>query len=124
MTPPWVAAASQGVGRVETTWNMLYVEAELLDLVQPARKEPVDVPLGAQPRDRLVVRPEREIREGPRRAGSPTSKQVVAKHPKGVDHREQLEDVRWVGLFGSGEFTAFVGHRVVMTVVIWLGEDG
>jgi hypothetical protein len=54
----WERAATQRISRVEAARNLFYVEAELLDLVEPAREKAVDVPLRAQPRDRdcLVIR--------------------------------------------------------------------
>ena len=67
------ASASQGICRVEPAREVLHVEAELLDLVKPAREEALDVPLRAQPRDHLVVGPEREVRKGPRRTEMGTS---------------------------------------------------
>ena len=116
------APASQGICRVKPARDMLHVEAELLDLVEPAREEAVDVPLGAQPRDRLVVGSEREVRKDPRRTGSAAAKQVVSKLAQGVHYREQLEDVRRVGLLGCPQLAALVRHRMVMAVVIRLDE--
>ena len=87
---------------------MLNVKAKLLDLIQPAREKSVDVAFGAQPRDRLVVRPEREIGQDPRRPGGAAAEQVVTQ---GVDHGEQLEDVLRVCLLGRRELATHVGHR-------------
>ena len=44
---------------------MLHVIEEVLDLVEPAREEVVDVPRREQPRDRLVVGSEREVGKDP-----------------------------------------------------------
>ena len=100
--PETESAASAGPGMLQlvngSAWDVLHVEAELLDLVEPAREEAVDVPLGAQPRDRLVVGSEREVRKDPRRTGSAAAKQVVSKHAQGLYHRQQLEDVGRVNL--------------------------
>ena len=49
------AASGQRIGGVKAARDVLHVEVELLALVEPARKEAVDVPLRAQPRDRLLV---------------------------------------------------------------------
>ena len=60
----------------------LAAEAELLDLVEPAREKAVDVPLLAQPRDRLVnfrnVKPERT----PGRLGVPLPSSLCRKTGK------------------------------------------
>jgi hypothetical protein len=102
---------------------VLHVEAKFLYLVEPARKEAVDIALRAQPRDRLVVRPQREVRTNPRWARGAAAQQVVPKHPQGVDHRQQLKNVSGVGLLRSRELAALVRDGVVMAVVIRLGKD-
>ena len=52
------------------------------------------------------------------------AKQVVSEHAQGVHHREQLEDVRRVGLLGCRQLAALVRHGMVVAVVIRLGEHG
>jgi hypothetical protein len=86
----------------------LRVKAELLHLVRvkPAREDAIDVALGAQPRDCLGVRPRRGVRTKPRRARGAAARQVVTKHPQGMellDHRQQLKGVSGVGLLRSSE---------------------
>ena len=117
-------AAGEGVGRVEAARDVLHVEAKLLKLVEPTREKAVDVPLRAQPGDCLVVRPEREVREDPRRTWGAAAKEVVAEHAQGVDHSKEFEDVRQVGLLCGGELAAFVGDRMLMAFVIGLRENG
>ena len=47
----------------------------------------------------------------------------MTKHPQGVNHREEFEDVRQIGLLSCRELAALVGHRVVMALVVRLRED-
>ena len=46
----------------------------------------------------------------------------MSKHAQGVNHREQLEDVRRVGLLGRRQRAALVRHGMVAAVIIRLGE--
>ena len=48
----------------------------------------------------------------------------MAEHPQGMDHREQLEHMRWISLLSVGQLTALVSNRVVMTLVVGLREHG
>ena len=54
----------------------------------------------------------------------PAAEEVVAKHPKGVNHCKQFEDARQVGLLGRCELAALVGHRMVVSLVVRLRENG
>jgi hypothetical protein len=63
---------------------VLHVEAELLDLIEPAGQEAVDVLLRAEPRDGLVVGPECKIRQHPRGARGAAAEEIVAEDPEGV----------------------------------------
>ena len=113
-------------GGVEAAGDVLHVEPELLDLVEPPREEAIDVLLGAQPRDGLVVSPEVEIRATARGAGSATvtAEQVVTEDPQGMYYRQQLQDMSRVRLLRGGQPAAFVGDRVVAALVVRLGEHG
>ena len=59
---------------------------------------------------------------GGRRAGSAAAEEVVAEHPQSVKHSEEFEDVWQVGLLRLRELAAFISHRMMMTVVVGLGE--
>ena len=54
--------SGQWVRGVEASRHVFHVEAELLDLIQPASQKAIDVLLSAEPCDRMVVRAEGEVR--------------------------------------------------------------
>ena len=85
------ASASQGICRFKPARDMLHIEAELLDVNEPARGEAVDVLLRAQPRDCL-----RRCQAG------------SVEHAQTVHHREQLEDVWWLVLLGCRQLAVLV----------------
>jgi hypothetical protein len=58
------------------------------------RHKAFDISLREEPRDRLVVRAQREVRQDPWATPCPGAEEVVAKHPKGVNHCKQFENVR------------------------------
>ncbi len=106
-----------------SSWDMLYIEAQFINLVQPAVKKPVDVPFGAEPRDCLVVRAKRKVGSDAGRARGFAAQKEVAKYPQGIDDCQQLEDVTWMRLLCRREFATFVGGWVVMAVVVRLRQD-
>jgi hypothetical protein len=96
------------------------VEAELFDLIEPSGEEAIDVLLGAQPRHSLVVGAEGEVGQDARWSWCAAAQQVMAEDSEGMHHRQQLEDVGWVGPLGSGKLTAFKGDRMMHPVVVGL----
>ena len=81
------------------------------------------MPVRLEPRDRLVVGPQFKIRPAPRRPGRPAAEQVVSKHPQGVDHRQQLQDVCRVVPLGRRQLAILVHHRLLPALVVWLRRD-
>ena len=55
------SSAGEGVRGVQPAGNMLHVKTKFLDLIQPAGKEPIDLPLRAKPCNRLIVRAKCEV---------------------------------------------------------------
>ena len=81
------------------------------------------MPVRLEPRDRLVVGPQFKIRPAPRRPGRPAAEQVVSEHPQGVDHRQQLQDVRRAVPLGRRQLATLVRHRMLPALVVWLRQD-
>ncbi len=96
--------------RVESSRQVLHLNAELLDIIQPSSQERIDVPFGAEPCKCLIVSPLGEVRPDARRAGGPAAKLVVPKHPECVYNGEKFEDVGGVRLLGCRELAALVGR--------------
>jgi len=80
--------SGQRVRGVEASRHVFHVEAELLDLIQPASQKAIDVLLSAEPCDRLVVRAEGEVRQDTGWVRGAAAQEVVAEYPQGVDHRQ------------------------------------
>ncbi len=86
------AAPSESVGGIELSWYVLDIKANLFHFVQPAGKHSIDVPLSAEPCDRLnALRRTNEVRANVIRPRRPAAEQVVAEYAQGVDHGKQLQ---------------------------------
>ncbi len=71
------AAPRQRVRRVARARQVRHVDAEILDLVEPANVHLVQMPARLEPRDCLVVRPQVEIGPAARRPRSPAARSHV-----------------------------------------------
>jgi hypothetical protein len=118
------AAARQRVNRVPRAGQVRHVEALVLDLVEPTNIPLVQMSVHLQPRDRLVVHPQVEIRTAivwPR--GAPTE-QVVLENPQRVHQQQQLQDVRWVVPFRCRQFAALIRNWMLLpSHVVRLSQD-
>jgi hypothetical protein len=100
---------------VGLSFSGLDIKAKLPDLVKPAGEELIDVPFGAEPRDRLVVRAEKEVRANAMRPKRPAAGQVVTENVQGMDHGKKLQDMGQITLLCRRELTALTGDRVIWT---------
>jgi hypothetical protein len=73
-----------------------HVEAVVLDFVEPADVHLVQMPVRLEPRDRLVVCPQVKVGPAALLAGRSAAQQVVPEYSKGVNHRQQLQDMCWI----------------------------
>ncbi len=82
-------------------------------------EEAADLALGAKPRHRLIISPEREVRADSRRPGAPLPSR---QNPQGMDDGTQLEDVSGrIGLLCCCELAALLRDGLVLPVAVVVG---